>query len=474
MTTSTGYPPTHRLTTAKLPMAPVGTPIGPALSPALRGTLLAAGQTATIQANALHLSGFEQFRISPEERMQAVAKKRDWPDKISKVSLTGMSLVNITLLFSPLIAKRAAKLYVRKQAVLPAGSRMLATLKTLSDAKGFQKKLFRLNSLVGLVQLNTNYQTSLNSQQPSKLLGSMTYTLGALRMLIKPSVFNNIISFVGSIFWFAGERNDIENSNHPGQRREWDFKRLLGKRLGSSEQLAELKDFTRFVATDLRYALSLQPWKELFKGFGKDDWSVPQSYQTAFASQFNGLAWLSTVGLLASDKVGALKAISPALSTIAKTSAGLSALVAFLPLGLRAWQSRGEMEGVVTLTGIPLATFSRVTMAAKNLSYLKGVGGIGAPMVNEGKRLSSRKYRAFVNHVKSLHQQAVKNPRLTAQELLTNLQTRPAELKTLEKQIGKVRVEHLRSILQDGVRRQQAENTTLAQFLYPFTLSTAG
>lgn len=414
-------------------------------------------------------------------------RKADWLGVIARSSLVAYLAFNILLLFSPLIAKRFKSVELHKQPVFPFKTRSFRDnphiLKVLADNELLKEKLIQLTHAAGLIQIVSIYQTSINTQQPSKFLGCLIYTFRGLGMMMKPSAFYQALNFVGSIFWTIGERNDIENYTHPGHRREWDIKRLFNafsKAPGQHRKLPEkfsdfgkaVTQYSRFIRDDLKYSFSPQTWKDLRHRFNKkEDWKMPQSYQTAIGAQCSAIAWLTISSSLLIKKFGmkSLSPMRPYLESISKIGAAASGIIAFAPLWVRAWQSRYELDGFLTLTGLPLAAAGRIFTASSKLKSEVGIGNIGSPLANEGKRLTSKKYRALVNYLESLYVAARRNPQLTAGQVLMDLQQHPDKVKALKKAMGQVRVDYLLNTLRQGIQTQQRTPISFADFLLPLT-----
>jgi hypothetical protein len=92
---------------------------------------------------------------------------------------------------------------------------------------------------------------------------------------------------------------------------------------------------------------------------------------------------------------------------------------------------------------------------------------MGGPIVNEGKRINSIKYRAQVAYLTNLHQQALQNPSLKAIDILTHLESNPQKLKTMALSMGEFRVNYILDLLRTGAQKQQTENITFANYLEP-------
>lgn len=407
----------------------------------------------------------EAFRDMPvSSGSQTPPKKHPWSDRLAITAMGLFLLSNTLLLVSPFISKQARR--------IPDTFQLNSLLRGIADHKAFSKKLWQLSSLAGLLMLTSNYQTSINTQQPSKLLATGIFAVGYLGHFLKPNALFQICPFLGSVFWFAGERNDIVNSNHPQYRREWDLKRLFQKPAASKETVdARVASVIGFMGTDLKRTFSFEPWREWAKRFfKKSDWTIPQAYQTALGAQLNLISSLGILALLAMNQ-RTTAAMKISLNTILKISAALGSIMTFLPLAARANQNRQEIDGAMTLAGIPLCIAARTVLASPFLNHWKGIGALGSGFVTEGKRQNSKKYRAFVDYVKTLHGQALVQPNLTAQDVLRNLALNPQEEARLKRSMGQTRVDFLKNLLLAAPQNQKARHLTLAQYLTPFIQS---
>lgn len=417
---------------------------------------------------------FEASKALGDNTTQTEKPKSGALDYLAKFGLIGLIVLNITLLGSKRLANIAKKLvesnYISKQ----SRPTIHSLLKKYSDPEKAMETLKRAIHLMALIQLSSNFQISINTEQPNKFLASALYGLRSVFMVIQPNKWSESLNFAGSTFWFAGERNDIENSNHPGQRRGLDIRTLLyTDRQGKTRiNRQELTHARHFIADDMKYALSAKPWQELVKNIKHPTGlNVPKSYQTALGSQFNLFAWLGLFGtLILSRKPGAnTSRLFKALKAFSQFSAAASIIIPSIPLASRAWQSRSESDGLMTLLGIPIATASRVALAAPTLNTISGIGGIGQPLIQEGKRVNSKKYQMLVKYLRALYDQAQRNPSLTASNVLRQLQESPDTLKVLQGAMGKVRVNYLMDILREGVKQPQIP---FAAYLYPLTLQS--
>lgn len=437
-------------------------------------------------------------KLNEADEPEAGAQHQSAWDVLAKTSLAGMLAVNTTMLFSPAISKAAAK-YMEspefKKSAAKAPKWLLDQMEKVAERKKtgtFLPLLKRMNVFTALLQLNTGYQVGLNTQQPSKSLSSFMGTLNQLLTVFKAEIpYVQTFSFLSSFFWFSGETNDIKNNNNPGQRREWDQRRLFKawkKEKGDDSPGfgAEVKNMFSFMGKDIKYTLSLAPWKNLFESFrNKEDLKKPQPYQTAIGAQLNLLAFLTaTVGFatqvaikLKNPKLGLKlsqfskwpEPLQVVPNRISKVTQGIMvfSIISYLPVLMRALQSKGESDGVMTVLGIPLITAGQVLKGNTSLKRWEGLFNMGGPTVNEGKRINSKKYRAQVVYLTNLHEQAMRNPALKASDVLADLRSHPEKLEQMKLSMGNFRVEYILKLLQTGVEKQRMENLNFADYLLP-------
>lgn len=429
----------------------------------------------------------------------APPKRSAW-DILAKTSLTGMTIVNGVLFFSPQIAQKLAQKSVQNKLKTVIGNRLGeqwgANVEQWAQKHANQKSLMEtLNkaaSFAALLQLNTGYQVGINTQQPSKSLSSLTGTATqALTCINVKKPYFQTISFLSSFFWFSGETNDIKNTNNPGQRREFDQHRLF--RAFKGEQQAGEKGFFRelwntlkFMGKDFRYTLSTGPWKNLQESIkNKEDFKKPQPYQTAIGAQLNLLAFIASTRayLLQKREIENNPHVKLELNNFNKWPAEFKkiperftrlsqfvlvfSIISYMPVLMRALQSKGEVDGALTFLGVPLITAGQVLKGALDLKHWQGLTAMGGPIVNEGKRINSKKYRAQVNYLTALQQEALRNPNLRATDILQQLESSPQQLKTMAETMGQFRVDYILNLLRAGAAKQQTENITLASYLQP-------
>ncbi len=529
-------------------------------------------------------------------------KKTGW-DYLAKTSLGAVAVMCSLVAAAPRITKGVQwglsrelyQTFLNKQPQTSAWHGLHRFLKTqVANEDYLLTALNKISQIPEMLQLNTGYQVGINTQQPSKSLSSLMGTLSKAYTFKHTIPFGMSLSYLSSFFWFSGETNDIKNNNNPGQRKEWDQKRLWQALKGDHSKGAqgfgqEAKTMLKFMGGDYKYTLSLAPWKNLFQSFrNKQDWGRPQPYQTAIGAQLNfvsffmaGVGYLfdawekagvktppqaptpPTTGLLrffyqkpddnqfgkklrqrlkplsdwleqegfvvntfgkaqarylkimnrwnaainreaASKTSGGrwgakalrfawrnllpnfISEIKPAQAG-AKTAAldGVQALawsrrfknvtqltmafsiVSYLPVLIRAWQNKTEAESILTILGVPMITARQMQIADPKFNRWLGLFGLGSPIVNEGKRINSQKYRAQVEYLQSLHDKAKANPDITARAMLSAMQSNPNHLKNLALTMGQFRVDFILKTLAEGVRRQEVERISLADYLLP-------
>lgn len=422
--------------------------------------------------------------------LEPIAPHKTTWDYIAKTSLTGMAIVSGAMLFSPLISKGLAKYTLSKSFEQGWINNYPAAKNIILDAsqpKVFLQRLNRVASFTRLFQLNTGYQVGINTRQPSKSLSSLMGTFNESVKILKYKIPNlQALGFLSSFFWFSGETNDIRNNNNPGQRREWDQKRLFIALKGKEETTFghELKHMLSYMGKDFGYTLSFKPWKNLVDSFrNKEPLNKPQPYQTAIGAQINLAAFLlSTTAFLHQlktthqhpnlkienfDKWESKFKKIPAKLSHASQVIMMFSIISYLPVLMRAFQNKKEADGIITIFGVPLITLGQVFGARLSYSPLQGLFNMGGPIVNEGKRINSIKYRAQVAYLTNLHQQALQNPSLRAIDILNHLESNPKKLKTMALSMGEFRVNYILDLLRTGAQKQQTENITFANYLEP-------
>lgn len=452
--------------------------------------------------------------------------QKSFGDYLARTSLSVAIACNLLLFLSPWIAKTPSiKQFVEKQLIrsgrsLPPFAQNVAN--TLGDPKKLKELFQRGLSFSFLFQLNSTWQTGIQTMQPSKLLTVITGAMRESIMMCKVIPFLQAFSYFSNFLWFSGETNDIKNNNDPLHRREWDPRRLVnifsakdgvkpgnfsGKDGGAQQGKTagvghELSSLLKYLMQDYKYALSYKPWQGLVQSIkNHDDPRTPQPYQTALGAQFNMIAFvaqLASVGLENSrkKKYDVLKSIKMAdwdnaevMKKVAKTEAelqlfaklkkvpghlqsvakimSLASIISYAPIVARALKNKNEKDSYLTLIGVPMMSVNQVMLASREIQTLKGLFGVGGPMIHEGNRLNSKKYRAQVEYLQFLSRLAIQNPQLTASDVLRFMNSHPEELKAMRLNMGKARVEYLLERLQAASQQQQSQHVSLAAFLAP-------
>jgi hypothetical protein len=429
--------------------------------------------------NAVPNLSFFQGQLTPEP-------KKTFGDYLSQTGITIFMGLNLLLGLSPWIAKSPAVAQVTRQILTKPGQPLSANkqffVAQVSDPQKLKEWLQRLISFAYLFQLNTTWQVGVITQQPSKLLTVVTGAIRESLQILKPAGFLQAGSYLSNFLWYAGETNDIKNNNNPAQRREWDPRRLTHLLFSQSKESgrtwsSELTSLMKYMMQDFQYALSSKPWRDFRQALrNKSDWQTPQSYQTAIGAQCNMAAFIGSLATLlaesqANTNYGKIPDVMACnlpryCRSFTKIMAACS-IIAYVPIVMRSLLNWKEKESLLTLMGVPLTTSYMVLLASREISTAKGFFAIGAPMINEGKRLNGKKYRAQVNYLKFLYRLSRQNPKLTAQDILQFLRANPNELKAMEKQMGKVRVNYILNILITGTREQAFKQVSLTNYLMP-------
>jgi hypothetical protein len=425
------------------------------------------------------------------------AQKTAW-DILAKTSLGAMLVVNSAMLCSPFISKKLTS-YATPDTLKKIGQKtspkVADWVKKNADYDTLKTTLTRLGAYAALLQLNTGYQVGINTQQPSKSLSSFMGTLTQLGVVLKAEIpYLQTLSYLSSFFWFSGETNDIKNTNNPGQRREFDQHRLLKafrgeQATGAPGFLQEFAEAFKFMGRDFKYTLSMAPWKNLKKSIqDKQDLKKPQPYQTAIGAQLNFIAFITaTTAFIAQVREKARAKAEKGLvleftkfkdwpakykklaTPFMHVTQGVMvfSIISYLPVLMRALQSKGEIDGALTFVGVPMITANQVIKGTFDIKNWQGLLNMGSPIVNEGKRLNSKKYRAQVNYLSALQAQAQKNPGLKAQHVLSYLESHPEELKSMALTMGDFRVNYILDLLRNGVIRQNHQNISFTDYLSP-------
>jgi hypothetical protein len=445
-------------------------------------------------------SGTESSRGLPDLSFfggdkQPAKPKKNFGDYLATTSMSLHMSSNLLLFFSPWIAAGALKWKQPVQKYLmnaPLLKQAVSTAKRESFLKVLQNpsKLAEVIQSKGvsfakLLQLNTGWQVGIYTQQPSKTLSSAISTVAMTSNMFKYRQILDCTDNLTSFLWFAGESNDIKNNVDPAHRREWDLKRFLhpfSKQPDGSGNI--LSSAGKYIAKDCAYSMSLKPWQEMFeavKNYKQTNWKSPQAFQTAVGAQLNLFTFAGLFGSYLLTHYGkrfmleqTANRLSAKLTNISKYLV-VGSVIAYIPVLVRALPTWKERESFLTILGVPLSITYQVLQASPiKLDTRKGLFVIGSPMVNEGKRLNGKRYRSQVDYLKFLYAQAVKNPQLTAQDVLQFLNTHPDEIKSMSQYMEKNRVDYIIKKLKMAEQQQRHQNISLANVLLPMMKEGGG
>lgn len=412
--------------------------------------------------------------------------------------------------------------------------RQVEHLETLGDKQKLANQLTRWSSFANLFQLNTGYQVGINTRQPSKTLASISGFFSQSALIYKLAPFLQCWTYLNSFFWFAGETNDIRNNNSPEARREYDLKRIFKffsrdkanvveneasspkpqrpsiapqsqaslafARQKSTQQESslsekpstlwgEVKALCKYMGQDFQYALSAAPWKDLghaLENRQDQDWKKPASYQTAIGAQLNLMAFVTAAsGYFAQSY---MKRLHPHLNRIdfslwkdcykvlpnrflnLTKLIMVPSIISYVPVLMRAFQNKGEADGILTILGVPLITISQIMNASFKLESIQGLLRLGSPVVNEAKRINSQKYRAQVQYLQEVYQKALQDPTFTAEQALVELEAfmaDPKQAALLEKSMGEFKIGYLQELFRTIAQDCHTQNKSFAEVLLP-------
>ncbi|MCE3236110.1 MAG: hypothetical protein K0Q50_2290 [Vampirovibrio sp.] len=469
--------------------------------------------------------GYSQPNLSFFQNNKPTEPQKSFGDYLARTSLSVAMLLNLMLFASPQLAKLR---WVQEKFIQPQllKNNIANPSKPLAPVQALKHLIQKWLSLSYLFQLNTTWQVGMHTQQPNKLLTVATGAIREALMFRKVTPVLQSGSYLSNFLWYAGETNDIKNNNDIGQRREWDPRRLLhlfsgqGGNGGLSKPAItdkmkqgqdklqnagrEMLSLLKYLAHDYIYVVSLKPWQGLLQSVkDRESLTTPQPYQTALGAQFNILAFAAQLlsigqesrikkntpllkdiplanwnnaqalqeklGSIAPEKLEELARLQKMPVYLQRSAKILGALgiAAYIPIVMRALQSKSEPESVLTFLGVPLVAGNQVMLASRNIETMKGLFALGAPMINEGKRLNSKKYRAQVNYLQFLYNTAQQNPQLTAADILRFWRTHPEELKGMKLYMGQNRVDYMIEKLQDAAIKQQSRRISLVEVLMP-------
>jgi hypothetical protein len=411
----------------------------------------------------------------PEKKTKPVAKM------LVTVGFLGSVVLGLTWLFPRSILGKLAQTLKRLEkreafSFLPNADRVL---RFSQDRKAVEKKLVRMIALTNLAQSPLIFQTAINAKQPSMLLHqtlNASYQLGAL--FTSNVVFRTTYLLIAGLFSYSGKQNDIGNTRHMKDRKEWELSRLSALfspgrfRFQQAHLKAiknELNSCARYILSDLKAAFSVKPWQDFFKTYReKSTWLEPNPIFTAFASQFNLAANL--INLMALKCPKPLEGILPKLPFPLMLLRNLSSAKTEL---VRAWQNRTDLDGILVLIGQPLTTIGTAFFISKKYFHLNGLALIAMPITELGLNLSTRYRREAINYVTEIYQLASQNPSLEADELLAYYRMHPDMLKKLKRKTGTLGLKFILNALQDAEYKRRIYGIPLAQALRPVVLPNA-
>lgn len=374
---------------------------------------------------------------------------------IERLGLIGSStaiLAGLGILMSPLLVKKAAPLTERLVKLPGLPARRLWLEQFLSQQKKVEGFFWRITASAGLFGSLNNYQTAINTKQPTLLANNLSSYIGNTGVLFLPqSTILRSFPLISFMLLAAGKRNDIDNSNHPEYRRELDIKQLQAAAPGKGLVSKQLKQVFSFILDDLKLTFSFKPWQELKENWhNKQNMAKPQPYLTAIAGQLFALSFLAVV---------TVKKAAPYLISIA-------GIVYNLPIFTRAWQNRSEPENKAMLFSIPTSVFGDSFRASPNFGYLAGLSTVSG-ITSTSLRINSKRYKAMLDYLDRLYHLASNNPSLKAQDVFVELSSHKPYLKALQQQMGKNRVDFLLKLLHDASLSQRYQNLPLSEYLRP-------
>lgn len=414
--------------------------------------------------------------------------KKTFGDYLATTSMSLHMTSNLLLFFSPFIALGAVRWanpiqkYLTNTSLWPhsfSESQRERFFNVLKDRKKLAEIIQSKGvSFAKLLQLNTGWQVGLLTQQPSKSLSSIISVIAMTSNMFKYRQILDCTDNLASFLWFAGESNDIKNNVDPAHRREWNLQRFLHPLTKQPDgSKSAISSAVKYISKDCAYAMSWKPWQEFYqavKNYKNTNWKSPQAFQTAVGAQLNLLAFLGLLGSYLLTNYGRNLMIEKTAQTLSASLAKCSkylvaaSAIAYVPVLVRALPNWREKENLMTMLGVPLSVTYQVLQASPiKLDTRKGLFVIGSPMVNEGKRLNGKRYRSQVDYLKFLYTQAVNNPELTAQDVLSFLQSHPNEIKSMTQYMGKNRVGYILNKLKMAVQQQNQQRISLANFLLP-------
>jgi hypothetical protein len=399
--------------------------------------------------------------------------------KISLLEMTGLLsnasrfVMGFLLLFSPLIAKKGVPVarLIRKT-LLKAGLRLspdknAQLTKLLSDRFTFQTFLKKSIFAISLLSASNNLYMGIQNKQPSMFVaGMLDLLLGVLGIRFPGNHYLWTASGLRAALFNSGKYNELANYNHPSYRQEWDIRRLnpFLVRPNGERYTRNLIGFLKFIAADLRQAVSFKPWQQfLGNSLHKKAWTSPQPELSAINAQLNLTSWLLATGGLASGK----KWIQMMAIPIILTADAIYSLL----ISTRALQNSKDIDGKLVLVGAPLALAGLAFQPnlTKKYFFLNGMSFLGSALATIGVVFNGKKHGYMVDTLKMLHQQAVGNPNLKASDILSALKRDPKLIKLLQKEMGTNRFLFFLQTLQNA--NAQSSQIPFAQYLNPIAKS---
>lgn len=405
--------------------------------------------------------------ISPNHK--ALTSRSFW-DVLATTGSALNFLSGFVLLGMPLITKHP-------QAVLRPFTKFLSPLKQqqwktwLGNRAHLETQMKRLTQVFILLQGINLYQQAVNSKQPSLFL----HTLG--RDAIQLSLIRKWNPYVNSLYWvigtlyYMGKRDDIENNNHPERRREWPIERLtrhlpwhhevhpifMGEQKSSAKE--DIKSFLRFFKDDIQLTLPSQAWNDL-----KNDLQKPEFWKTPQKSFLNIGIYTALTGVFLN--IVGLSSKKSVFSLIASVLIMAGGTIASIPIIVRGWQNRSELDGKMVFIGRPLENLGELFAPAftTRFYFLNGISKLGGSMNVKGQDLNSKRYRAWTEEIVWLAALAQQRSDITARTILDHFQSDTDDRRVLEKRLGKFRFHYLMTLLEKA-ETQAHKGVTLAQFL---------
>jgi hypothetical protein len=409
--------------------------------------------------------------------------KKTFGDQLAIVSTVVSILANLLLFASPRMAKvirSSPKIFKSKSLEkIISPSRLEKIRNFLGDEQSLAQFLQSKGvNFAHLFQTNCAMQLGFHTHQPAKILAASLTASYLSLSLFKYKPILDCAGFLSTFFLLAGESNDIHNNADPAHRKEWDPARLKHPFSPAPDgSKTVIASFFKTIGKDCSYPLSLKPWgemREYLKHFKQNDWSIPQSFETAIGSQLQFLTFCSLMSAYILKQHGTrffsekiIRSVPPVLTRVGKYTALISA-ISFIPIFTRAWQNRQDKASLLTLFGVPLAVAYQVLNASPfKLDSRKGLFVNGFPMMGEGNLCNAKHYRSQINYLNFIYKQASRNPQLTADDFINYLKSNKSETDLMAKAMGSHRVKFIQQTLERAQQENTQNNVSLASFLFP-------